>query len=66
MHSIPLLTEYLDDMFAEFDASLAISRSVFSQVPVPQHARWQQVRGENAHACLYATFYVQLTFVACA
>lgn len=30
-------------MFAEFDATLAISRSVFSQVPVPQHSRWQQV-----------------------
>ncbi|KAF5843673.1 hypothetical protein DUNSADRAFT_10849 [Dunaliella salina] len=32
----------LDDLFAEFDQSLAISRSIFSQVPNPHHSRWQQ------------------------
>mmetsp|Transcript_19885 Transcript_19885/g.55443 ORF Transcript_19885/g.55443 Transcript_19885/m.55443 type:complete len:399 (-) Transcript_19885:497-1693(-) len=32
----------LDDLFAEFDQSLAMSRRIFSQVPNPQHSRWQQ------------------------
>eukprot|EP00967_Tisochrysis_lutea_P033419 scaffold39766_cov17-Tisochrysis_lutea.AAC.2 len=35
----------LDDLFAEFDQSLAMSRRIFSQVPNPQHSRWQQGRG---------------------
>jgi len=40
MKKIP---DNLDSLFAEFDETLALSRSIFSQVPIPQHTRWQQV-----------------------